>query len=161
MMRKMFAALAALVLFASSAWAQSQTQFPTSPWGGFAPATVQCGWLYGANMNTTADQVIPIAVPSVNYVIDSIIASAPSTSLTTAVGGIYQAASKAGTAVVANSQAYSTLTSNTANTAGNEMSLTLESSTTSFNLTALYFSLTTPQGAAATMNIRIRCRPLY
>jgi hypothetical protein len=153
-----------VLLLTAPALAQSggsQYQFPTTPWQAFAPATEQCGSLLGANMNSTADQVIPISFPSANYRIDSILVTNPSVSLTTAVGGIYPAASKAGVAIVANSQAYSGLTSATANTAGNLLALTLASSTTAFNLKGLYFSLTTPQGAAATADIRVRCAPLY
>lgn len=162
------AAIAAVPLaIASAVWlpsqvdAQTQYQFPTSPWSAFAPGTVQCGWLIGANMNTTADQAIPVSFPSVNYRIGAITVSNPSVSLTTAVGGFYPAASKGGTAIVANSQVYSGLTTNAANTAGNQLSVTLASATTMYNLRTVYFSLTTPQGAAATADIRILCNPLY
>jgi hypothetical protein len=150
-----------------AAWAQNAgttNQFPTSPWSAFAPGTVQCGWLYGANFNVTTDQAIPIAVPSGTYMIEAIAISNPSVSLTTAVGGVYSAASKGGVAVVANSQAYSSLTTNAANTTGNAMLATLAAAgtTTAFTApTTLYLSLTTAQGAAATADVRVRCRPLY
>lgn len=153
-----------LALPASAATiAGSTTQFPTSPWGGFAPARVQCGQLLGANFNSTSDQAIPISVPSVNYMLDSITIDNASVSLDTAAGGFYTAASKGGAAVVANTQAYSTLTAAAANAAGSAMTATLATagSTALFNLPTLYFSLTTGQGAAATANIRVYCRPLY
>lgn len=143
--------------------AGTTSQFPTSPWNAFAPGRVQCGWLKGANFNVTTDQAIPIAVPSVGWMVDEILISDPSVSMTTAAGGFYSAASKGGVAVVANSQAYSALTTNAANTTGNAMFATLATAgtTTAFNTSALYFSLTTPQGAAATANIRVYCVPMY
>ena len=145
-------------------------QFPTTGWGGYAPNRIQCGTLTGANMNSTADQAIPLSVPTATYMIDSIAISNPSTSLTTAAGGFYSAASKGGVAVVASSQAYSTLTTNAANSTGNTMLATIATagSTTAFNgagqssqIATLYLSLTTAQGAAATADIRVSCRPLY
>jgi hypothetical protein len=163
------AAVAALSL-AGSAMAQTNGQFPQAPWNAFAPASIQCGWLYGANMNATTDQAIPISVPSGTWAIDSISISNPSISLTTAQGGFYTAASKGGVAVVASTQAYSTLTTNAANSTGNFMTTTLSTAgnTTDFQgptqtsaIKMLYFSLTTAQGAAATADIRVRCRPLY
>lgn len=172
-MKKFLArSLAALVLVAGAhlASAQTQMQFPTTPWGGYAPGSIQCGELLGANMNSTADQAIPISVPSATWVLDSIWVSNPSISLTTAAGGFYTGASKSGVTVVASNQAYSTLTTNTANTTGNAFAVTIATAgaTTDFNgygqasqISTLYFSLTTAQGAAATADIRVRCRPLY
>jgi hypothetical protein len=136
-------------------------QFPTAGWGGFAPASVQCGMLKSANMNVTTDQIIPIAFPSSTYEITEISIANASTSLTTAVGGFYQTTSKGGTAIVANSQAYSTLTAAATNAAGSVLQATLAIPTAAFNLNAIYFALTTAQGAAATADIRVTCRPLY
>ncbi len=170
-MTKLLATVALLAAFAlSGVSAQTNFQFPNAPWQAFAPSRVQCGWLYGANMNTTADQAIPMSVPSATYMIDSIAVSNPSVSLTTAAGGLYTAASKGGVAVVANTQAYSTLTTNAANTTGNSFLLTLATagSTTDFQgptqasaVNTLYLSLTTAQGAAATADVRVYCRPLF
>ena len=121
-------------------------------------------------MNITTDQAIPISVPSATYVLDSIWISNPSVSLTTAVGGFYTGASKTGVTVVANTQAYSTLTTNAANTTGNAMAATLATAgtTTAFGgptqtsaVKTLYLSLTTAQGAAATADVRVYCVPLY
>lgn len=151
--------------------AQTQMQFPTTPWEGYAPATVQCGELLGANMNVTTDQAIPISVPSGTYIVDNITISNPSVSMTTAAGGFYSAASKGGVAIVASGQAYSTLTTNAANTTGNAMVATLATAgtTTAFGgyaaganqISTIYLSLTTGQGAAATADVRVRCRALY
>ena len=106
------------------------------------------GELIGANMNSTGDQQIVIFSAPAKYIIRRIVATNASISLTTAVGGIYTAFSKGGTAVVANSQAYSTLSAST-----KFLDLTLASNTDYRTATSLYLSLTTPQGAAATADI--------
>ena len=169
-MMKLLGLLLGLALFASNAKAQTQFQFPTAPWSAFAPGKIECGWLYGANFNSTADQAIPISVPTATYMVESIAISNPSVSMTTAQGGFYTAISKGGVTIVASSQAYSSLTGNTANTTGNAMMATLATAgnTTDFQgptqtsaINTIYFSLTTAQGAAATADIRVYCRPLY
>lgn len=165
-MRKPVAAISVAALLAMGCAARAATptmQFPTTGWNAYAPALVQCGELLGANMNSTADQPIPITAPTGLYDIDSIEVSNASVSLTTAAGGIYPAAAKGGTAIVGSSQAYSTLTAAAANAAGSTLLLTLASgiNTTAYNLGTVYLSLTTPQGAAATADVRVRCRPLY
>ena len=103
----------------------------------------------GANMNSTADQAITIN--SANYIIRNIVATNASTSLTLAAGGIYAGASKA-TAVVANTQVYSTLTA-----ASKTVDLTVNALGLSDRRTegTLYLSLTTGQGGAATADIFI------
>jgi len=165
-------ASAALALIAASPLhAQStQFQFPNTPWQAYAPGRIECGWLKGANFNSTSDQAIAIAVPTATYMVDSIVVSDPSVSLTTAAGGFYSAASKGGIAIVANTQAYSPLTTGAVNTTGGAMLATLAAAgtTTRFQgptqtskVTTLYLSLTTPQGAAATANVRVYCLPLY
>jgi len=106
------------------------------------------GELISANMNSTGDQQIVIFSAPAKYIIRRIVATNASISLTTAVGGIYTAVSKGGTAVVANSQAYSTLSAGT-----KFLDLTLASNTDYRTATSLYLSLTTPQGAAATADI--------
>ena len=165
-------AVAALALFAGAAQAQpAGFQFPSSPWNAYAPTSVTCGWLYGANMNvTTRDQAITISVPSAAYTVEAILVSNPSVSLTTAAGGFYSAVSKGGVIIVAAAQAYSALTTKTANTTGNQLSATISTAgaTTNFAaqtstgvLSTIYLSLTTGQGAAATADVRVLCRPLY
>jgi hypothetical protein len=173
-MKRFLAHLAALALLLAAAAvpvrAQTQFQFPNAPWQAYAPARIQCGQLLGANFNTTSDNAIQISVPSATYVIDSIVVSNPSVSLTTAAGGVYSAASKGGVAIVANSQVFSALTTNAANTTGNALALTLSTAgnTTAFQgfgqaskISTLYLSLTTAQGAAASADVRVYCRPAY
>lgn len=112
------------------------------------------GSLIGANMNSTADQRITIFSAPAKFIIRRIVVTNASVSLTTAVGGIYKAASKAGTAVVANSQAYSALTSDalfldlTLNTGSSE-------NVTVKTVKNLFLSLTTAQGAAATADFYV------
>lgn len=156
---------------AAPAFAQTQMQFPTTPWVGFAPGTVQCGELLAANFNVTTDQAITISVPSATYIVDQITISNPSVSMTTAAGGFYSAVSKGGVAIVASGQAYSSLTTNAANSTGNAMAATIATAgtTTAFGgptqganaIPTIYLSLTTGQGAAATADIRVRCRLLF
>ena len=103
-----------------------------------------------ANMNSTADQTFVADYPLTSYLITFIRIVNASTSLTTAVGGIYSAASKGGTALVANTQAYSALTGAT---------LGLDATIAAFGKGALtatpILSLTTPQGGAATADLYI------
>ncbi len=108
----------------------------------------------GANMNVTTDQAIPLSPQAGIFIFDKIIVTNASISLTTAVGGVYNAASKT-TAIVANSQVYSALTATNkwvlltlANTA---LTDTFDAAT----LTSIYLSLTTAQGAAATADVYV------
>lgn len=102
------------------------------------------------NCNVTTDSSIPIS--SSKYIIKEIVAYGASTSLTTVVGGIYDAASKGGNVIVANSQTYSTLTGATL---FKDLTLATFPSTTYQTSTALFFSPTTPQGATATVIVAI------
>jgi len=113
------------------------------------------GSLIAGNFNSTSDQQITIFDNPSKYVIRRIVVTNASASLTTAAGGIYTAVSKGGTAVVASSQAYSTLTGSTLfldltlNTSGNA-NITVKSS-----IPNLYLSLTTAQGTAATADVYV------
>lgn len=102
------------------------------------------------NCNVTTDTAIPIAASK--YRIRFIAAYDASTSLTTVVGGVYSAASKGGSALVANTQVYSALT-----TAQSILDLTLATPATTLYRTesVLFYSPTTPQGSAATVTISI------
>lgn len=159
--------VALLVAVVGEAVAQGRggamTQFPTSPWGGYAPARVQCGQLLGANFNSTADQAISVSVPSNRYRLDAITISGASVSLTTAAGGFYTGAAKSGTTLVAAGQAYSTLTAAAVNAAGSLLAATLGAGATTsmLDVSTIYLSLTTAQGAAATADVRVSCQPLY
>ena len=112
------------------------------------------GQLIGANMNSTGDQQIVIFSAPAKYIIRRIVATNASISLSTAVGGIYPAVSKGGTAIVANSQVYSGLSAS-----GKFVDLTVASGYTSggdvLTVKSIYLSLTTPQGAAATADIYV------
>lgn len=113
------------------------------------------GRLLGANMNVTTDQAFTMTGWSAlnKFRVTKITAKNASISLTTAAGGIYTAISKGGTAYVANTQVYTGLTGPTL-----AMDLTVVSTPGLTPLAAastLYFSLTTPQGAAATADLEI------
>lgn len=110
------------------------------------------GRLIGANMNSTSDQAITIA--SASYIITAIVVTNASVNLTTAAGGVYTAAAKGGTAVVAAGQVYSALTAAT-----KQLALTLND-TDRRTVSTLYLSLTTGQGSAATADVYVYGRPL-
>jgi hypothetical protein len=119
------------------------------------PSETKLAQLLGANFNTTNDQQIAIPTTITKFQLTRIVVTNASLSLTTAVGGFYPQPAKGGTALVANSQVYSTLTA---------ASVLLNPTLTSYaNTTALtsailtsfsiYFALSTPQGVAATGDI--------
>lgn len=118
------------------------------------------GKLIGANMNVTTDNTIPIGSQAGLFILDRIIVTNASISLTTAVGGVYTAITKGGTALVANTQVYSALTA-----AAKFVALTLANSALTDLIdpatqTALYLNLTTAQGAAATADVYVFGRTL-
>jgi hypothetical protein len=106
--------------------------------------------LTGANFNSIADQAMVIQSGVTRYIIRRIIVDNASINLTTAAGGIYTQAAKAGTAIVAAAQVYTALT-----TSAKFKDLTLEAviATDILTATTIYLSLTTAQGAAATANV--------
>lgn len=105
--------------------------------------------LAGANMNSTADQALAQAFAFTNHIIDRILVLNASISLSLAVGGFYTAASKGGTAVVANTQVYSSLSSSI-----KVLPVTLGNTDLRTN-TSFFFALTTAQGGAATADIYV------
>lgn len=113
------------------------------------------GKLISANMNSTDDQRIVMFSNPSKFILRRIVVTNASISLTTAAGGVYTAASKGGTAVVASSQAYSSLSASTLfldltlNTSGSA------STTVKSSIPNLYLSLTTAQGAAATADVYV------
>jgi len=112
------------------------------------------GKLIGANMNVTTDQGITIQGLNdqfTKYVVERIVVTNASISLTTAAGGVYTAASKSG-AIVAAGQVYSALTAATKYVA---LTLTGASLTDVLTVSTIYLSLTTGQGAAATADVYI------
>jgi hypothetical protein len=109
------------------------------------------GFLKAANFNSTSDQLLllknqtPIRVRRVTAWGTSV------NGMSAAAGGIYTAASKGGTAIVAAGQAYTGLTD--AHTA---LDLTIATPNLVLDAgAALYFSLTTGHGSAATANIAV------
>lgn len=114
-----------------------------------APATV-LKKLTGANLNTTADQAIT-GLPA-KYVLMGIYATNCSGSATTAVGGIYTAASKGGSQVIYNGQSFAALTGSTVLL---PMSFAAGAMEVAYTAETLYFSLTTPQGSAMTCDIHV------
>lgn len=114
-------------------------------------ATDLLGVLTGANMNSTADQAIPLRLPgATKYIVEKIVVTNASASLSLAAGGIYTAASKGGTAVVAAAQVYSALSG-----ASKALSLTLAALTDVLTATSLILSLTVAQGGAATADVYV------
>lgn len=118
------------------------------------------GKLIGANMNVTTDNIVPLTDQAGLFIFDRIIVTNPSISLTTAAGGVYTAASKGGTALVAAGQVYTALTA-----AAKFAALTLANSalTDVFDSsvqTSIYLNLTTAQGAAATADVYVYGRTL-
>ena len=114
--------------------------------------TNQIGKLLAANFNITTDQPIPIN-NNVRFLIRKItVLNTTVNGMSTAAGGIYTGASKSGTAIVASGQAYTGLTN-----ASTALDLTLAAPTLVLPAgTLLYFSLTTPQGSAATADIYVQ-----
>lgn len=112
--------------------------------------------LVGANMNTTADQQFTKVGTFSSYIIQlyPTLVNA-STSLTTAAGGIYTAASKGGDQLVASSQAYTG-----ASSSARGVSLILTGLGLGKRTETPYLSLTTAQGSTATADIYIFGIPL-
>lgn len=112
------------------------------------------GRLLQANFNLTSDQQISLLFlpASARFRVTKItVENTTVNGMSTAVGGIYPATGKTGTALVAASQAYTGLTN--ANTA---LDLTLATPNAIQPAgTPLYFSLTTPQGAAALADVNV------
>lgn len=109
--------------------------------------------LIGANMNSTADQQFTKIGTFTSWTAlgGSLGRSTnASTSLTTAAGGIYSAASKGGDALMAASTTYAALT--TAQAGGNLAATNLGCG---IRTETPYLSLTTPQGGPATLDFYI------
>ena len=109
------------------------------------------GSLLGANFNSTADQPILLTVPSTSlYRVSKITVTNASISLTTAAGGVYDAAAKGGDAIVAAGQVYTALS-----TSKKALDLTIAANLRLPAGTGLWLSLTTAQGAAATADVYV------
>jgi hypothetical protein len=113
------------------------------------PSMLLLGVLLGANMNSTVDQ--PIVLECSKYRLREILITNASVSLTTAVGGIYDAASKGGNALVPATQAFNALTGATLAISPPLTGVTGQIATAQ----TIFLSLTTGQGAAATADIYV------
>ena len=115
-----------------------------------------------ASFNTTVDQPL-LLPPSLNafWLTGIVVTNAP-TSLTVAAGGFYPQAGKAGSPLVAAGQVYAGLTG---------VTLLMQPALTTYASThrmsrlilpnwAIYLSLTTPQGIAATADVYVLGVPL-
>ena len=109
------------------------------------------GRLFAANFNVTTDQPITMGINAKFRVTKITVENTSIPGMSTAVGGIYTAPSKAGSAIVAASQVYTGLTNATT-----ALDLTLALPNLVLPpLQTLYFSLTTPQEVAATADLFI------
>ena len=128
-----------------------------------APSTnpsppIRCiGRKLAADFNTTADQAITL-LPG-NWTITGVYAAKGSRSMTTAAGGVYTAAAKGGTAIVAAGQTYTGLTGATTDVVTCTMAATPTVTGSGVTGATIYFALTTGQGAAGTGDIFIFGRP--
>lgn len=138
-------------IISSVATTQDQTDLSAAGCATLNPnPTDLLGKLSAANFNSTADQAVPIN-NAVRYRIRRISVLGATLSLTTAAGGLYTGAGKTGSAIVANTQAYSALTTPTT-----ALDLTLAlPSLVLLAATPLFLSLTTGQGAAATADVYV------
>lgn len=127
----------------------------------FAIGTTHCGSKIGADFNSTADQNVTITAPAgaTIYRIVRMNVTNATVSLTTAVGGVYTGAGKTGGVPIPAATTYSAITNRTANTAGNGQA-TAGASNLVLTATALFFALTTPQGAPATADLDFYCEPV-
>jgi hypothetical protein len=132
-------------------WRCQSSATGAAVWIPLVSAAMLLGRILGANMNVTTDQPFVLTNwASLNpFRITKITAKNASVSLTTAAGGVYPAATKGGTAIVAAGQAYSALTAATI-----ALDLTLAAGTTVYAKGgAPILSLTTGQGSTATADL--------
>jgi hypothetical protein len=101
----------------------------------------------GVNVNATGDTVLPI-LNTGSYSVSNVIFTNASTSLTTALAGVFTAPSAGGTGIVANA-ALSALTGSTV------VSQRTVASTAAQTGQNLYVNVGTAQGAAATMDVYV------
>ena len=111
--------------------------------------------LLSADFNSIADQALLIPSAITAFAITGIIVTNSNVSLANAIGGFYPQTSKGGTAIVASSQVYSSLTS-----ASKLLNCTIAAAALATYYTrsnvpdwAIYLSLTTGQPTAATADV--------
>lgn len=112
------------------------------------------GKLASASLNTTADQAIALIPSATKYIIRRIVVTNVSVDISAglAAGGVYSAASKGGTAIVAAAQVYTALSA-----ASKALDLTVAAAAigVSFTAATLYLSLSVAFGTAATADIYV------
>lgn len=119
---------------------------------------IRCiGRKLAADFNSTADQAITL-LPG-NWTITGVYAAKGSRSMTTAAGGVYTAAAKGGTAIVAAAQTYTGLTGATTDVVTCTMAATPTVNGSGVTGATIYFALTTGQGSAGTADIFVFGRP--
>ena len=101
----------------------------------------------GVNVNYAGDTVLPIG-NSTNYSVSNVVFTNASTSLTTALAGVFTAPAAGGTAIVANA-ALSALTGPTVVSQRTVASTAIQAGQN------LYVNVGTAQGAAATMDVYV------
>lgn len=108
--------------------------------------------LLAADFNVTTDQAFTKVGTFTNFMLLNIrVVFVSGASLTLAAGGIYTAISKGGTAIVNNTQTFTSITG-----AGKATGMSLNADGNAIlSAAALYLSLTTAQGSAAVENIYI------
>ena len=99
----------------------------------------------GVNVNATGDTVLPV-LNTTNYSVSNVIFTNASTSLTTALAGLFTAPSAGGTGIVANAA----LSACTGSTVVSQRTVASTASQAGQNL---YVNVGTAQGAAATMDV--------
>lgn len=111
--------------------------------------------LLSADFNTISDQALLLPTSMTAFAITGIIVTNSVVSLTTAVGGFYPQAAKGGTAIVANTQVYSSL-----NAQSKLLNCTIAAAALATYYTrgnvpdwAIYLSLTTAQGVYAVADV--------
>ena len=138
--------------------ASSPQYVATAADGTLAPLMVeQLLWtLFGANMNSTADQGFTRRWSFTSFQISRIVVTNSSAALTLAAGGIYPNVNKTGAPLVAASQVYSGLVE----TVGGLLATLTEVGLGISSASMLNLSLTTAQGVASTADFRIYGTPL-
>ena len=110
---------------------------------------------FALDFNSTADQplIIPPAITA--FQLTGIICTNSPVSLSTATGGFYPQVSKGGSAIVSAGQVYSALTGLNLLMQPTLTAFALAARFSSVNLpnSAIYFSLTTPQGQTAPVDV--------
>jgi hypothetical protein len=148
-MRVLIACVFAIILAAADARADSFSGPVTINNTNAGASRVLCS-IRAANMNSTADQACAIPAAVTVWTPLSVLATNCTGSLALAVGGFYPSASKGGTALVAATQVYSSLSSASVTLIA---TLAATIANTRYTINSAFLSLTTAAGSAATCDI--------